>query len=74
MCIRDSFCTDNLPPQLLDEFARLRFDRQGERAAVAIDARGGSLFNVNLIRQFMQASHSGGAQPMLCLLYTSRCV
>ena len=65
------FCTDNLPPQLLNEFARLRFDRQGERAAVAIDARGGSLFNVNLIRQFMQASHPGGAQPMLLFIDAS---
>ena len=65
------FCTDNLPPQLLDEFARLRFDRQGERAAVAIDARGGSLFNVNLIRQFMQASNPGGAQPMLLFIDAS---
>ena len=65
------FCTDNLPPQLLNVFARLRFDRQGERAAVAIDARGGSLFNVNLIRQFVQASHPGGAQPMLLFIDAS---
>ena len=65
------FCTDNLPPQLLGEFASLRFDRQGERAAVAIDARGGSLFNVNLIMKFMQTSHPASVQPRLLFMDAS---
>lgn len=68
---RGYFCTDNLPPQLLSEFSRLRFDAQGERAAAAIDARGGSLFNVNLIRQFMQSAQAGGAKPMLLFMDAS---
>src|SRR3989475_4683679 len=41
------FCVDNLPPALLPKFAELCLQSEGrvQRAALAIDARGGEFFN-----------------------------
>lgn len=60
------FVTDNLPPQLIDEFAEIATQQKIERIAVVVDVRGGVLF-ADLERARRQM-HDLGIRPTIVFL------
>lgn len=60
------FVTDNLPPQLIDEFVAIASAQRLERVAMVVDVRGGALFS-DLERARAQL-FDGGIRPTIVFL------